>query len=282
MLILDDSPPKVSCKAWSLVGLLPLLVLFLPALAEEVEQQAHWGDLRINITYDGMDLPKPEPSRISRDVEVMKKFDIVNEQWVIDAKSLGVSNVIAYLDEKDLPVHDSYKETAKAMIPFTFRRGRLDPHVVCVRTSQILAIKNVDPVAYAARCEFLLNPAFHYVVPSGVTINVEFKRDERIPARIADAIHPWVDGWLLVRELPYMGRSDKDGLLEMRNVPAGKRTFRFWHEEVGFLSGLGPRGQLQIEIKPGETRELVVRLRKSNRGTLMKSTTRPIEPQSER
>jgi hypothetical protein len=274
MVILDDSHREASFKAWSLVGFFPLLVLPWTALAEEVEQSGHWGGLRIRFTYDGMDHPKLEPFPIFKDVEVMKKFDIVDERWVVDPKTLGLANVVVYMEDKGVPVHDSYGKDAKAAVPLTFRRGRFDPHVVCVRSSQTLEIGNADPVAYSARCSLLMNSSFNVVAPRGAAIPIKFTREERLPARLADNIHPWVRGWMLVRESPYMGSSSKDGLLELNNVPAGTWTFRFWHEEVGFLSGLGRKGQLTIEIKPGETRELVVRLRKDNKGTLMKSTSR--------
>jgi hypothetical protein len=60
-----------------------------------------------------------------------------------------------------------------------------------------------------------------------------------------------------------MALSDKDGKFEIKNVPAGKQPFVFWHEAKGNMRDLkvgsaktDRKGQATLEVKPGGTLDL--------------------------
>lgn len=61
-----------------------------------------------------------------------------------------------------------------------------------------------------------------------------------------------------------MAISDKDGNLEIPNVPAGKWTFIAWHEEIGWIKlpkvndheRLWPRGRFDAVIEPDDDCDL--------------------------
>jgi hypothetical protein len=81
---------------------------------------------------------------------------------------------------------------------------------------------------------------------------------ENLPSPVSCSIHPWMRGWLLIKDHPYMGVSDADGKVVIKNLPVGKWTFQFWHERAGNLrevkrngeSVQWTRGRLEVEIKP--------------------------------
>ena len=53
---------------------------------------------------------------------------------------------------------------------------------------------------------------------------------------------------LLVVDHPFAAVTDELGAFEIVNLPAGKYSFRVWHERAGFLDK-----QLTVDIRPGET-----------------------------
>ncbi len=76
---------------------------------------------------------------------------------------------------------------------------------------------------------------------------------------MACSIHPWMNGYLVLRGNPYMAKSDEDGRLTITNLPAGEHVFQVWHERCGYLRDVrfGPlatdaRGRLTITIREGE------------------------------
>jgi hypothetical protein len=66
-----------------------------------------------------------------------------------------------------------------------------------------------------------------------------------------------------VKEDPYMAASQADGTFEIKNVPAGKHEFEFWHEKPGRLKAVkfqggatNRQGRAQLTVKDGETLDL--------------------------
>ena len=65
-------------------------------------------------------------------------------------------------------------------------------------------------------------------------------------------------GYVVLRDTPYMAKSDQDGWLTIRNLPIGKHKVRFWHERIGWFRGVeyaggefDRRGCLEVVIEPG-------------------------------
>ena len=76
---------------------------------------------------------------------------------------------------------------------------------------------------------------------------------------VSCSIHPWMRGWLLVRDTPYMAVTDQDGRFEIKRLPVGQWEFAFWHERAQFLTTVvqegrkvtWKRGRTRLAIKPG-------------------------------
>lgn len=241
------------------------------------DRDAKWGHLEFRFVYDGMDPPKQEKLIPKRDVAVMSRFEILDERLIVDRKSLGIMNVVVYLLEKDPPIHASYDKSATSPVSLTFDRGRLQPHVVCLRTTQVLQLRNTMPIGCNVKVSPIRNQGFNVVLPGGGLGTQRLKDAESIPSFVSNAIHPWVRGWLLVRDSPYMGASEKSGVVRIRNLPAGVRTFRLWHEEVGYLRGIGTkRGRWEIKIPAGGTRRITIKMRKEGQARIVESISHPI------
>ena len=57
-------------------------------------------------------------------------------------------------------------------------------------------------------------------------------------------IHPWMQAHILIQDHPYMAVSGEDGTFEIKNLPAGKQNFLFWHES-GYVRN--------AKVGPGKT-----------------------------
>ena len=56
-------------------------------------------------------------------------------------------------------------------------------------------------------------------------------------------VHSWMLGWVAV--VPGLaGVTDKDGVVKIENVPAGKQKVEVWHETLG-------KQEKEVEVKAG-------------------------------
>ncbi len=232
------------------------LLLTSNVVAEE------WGDLSATFVYGG-DAPTASLLTATKDQEVCGKQKLFDESVVVNSGNNGIANVVGYLYLKrgaEAPIHESYAETAGAEVPLDNLDCRFDPHICAMRTSQTLLIGNKDPIGHNTKIDAAKNPAVNDIIPADGSTTKKFEIEERLPVRVSCSIHPWMNGWLLVKENPYFAVSDADGKLEIKNLPAGTWTFQFWHEVPGYIADVSKdgaaeqwkKGRVEIEIKAGD------------------------------
>jgi plastocyanin len=240
---------------------LPLLVLAVTILSTTLSSAAEWGDLKLTFVYDGT-APVPSPINVNKDPEFCGQFGLVDEQLVVNKENGGIANVIAYLYTRSGPkpaVHPDYAATADAKLVLDNNKCRFEPHVLLLQTTQTLVMKNSDPVGHNTNYSTFTNPPQNILIPSGGQSEQKLTQPERLPAKVACNIHPWMTGWLVVQDTPYSGVSNKDGELVIKNLPVGKWTFQFWQEAGGYIAKVKQngkatewtRGRLEVTIKPG-------------------------------
>jgi hypothetical protein len=222
-----------------------------------------YGNLSGTFIYDGTP-PVAAKLSITKDVEVCGKFDLVDESLTVNPSNNGLANVAVYLylSRRDTPPkpHASYADTASAKVELDNLHCAFTPRVALLQTSQTLVIGNKDPIGHNTKIDCVQNAAINPIVPAGEQMEKQFKEQERVPVRVSCNIHPWMSGWLLVRDNPYFAVSDEDGKFEIKNIPAGKWTFQFWHEKPGYVESVvtkegkqtWKKGRYELTIKPGE------------------------------
>ena len=220
-----------------------------------------WGNLKGKFVFDGT-APEAEKLVINKDVAVCGKHMLVDESLLV-SKDGGIANVVVALylkpGAKGPAVHESYKDSAKTAVELDNLNCRFAPHVTLVRTSQPLVIKNGDTVGHNTKADLLKNKPFNDLIPAGGSLTKSLTSEEILPMQVSCSIHPWMRGYLVVRDDPYMVISAEDGTFEIKNVPAGKHTFRAWQESAGYVQKvkLGgkatdwARGRFDVEIKDG-------------------------------
>lgn len=227
--------------------------LALLALLSNPLAAAEWGTLTGRFVYDG-DPPVPRKIAILRAAAVCVKRPPVDEELLVDLKTRGVANIVVSLELKKgekLPgVHPEYAKSEKADVRMTNAFCRFEPRVTLMRPTQTLVIGNDDPFPHNSLGYLIYNNPFNETVASGAEIRLRIKKPEKRPAMIKCVIHPWMKSWLVVREHPYVAVTDKNGRFNIRNIPSGEWTFRFWQEKVGYLSRIELGGRT-VEDKKG-------------------------------
>lgn len=230
---------------------------------------AQWGDLKVKFVADGD--PKLPPLDVTKDKEICTlggKKKMPDESFVV-GKDGGLKDVIVFLvPEKGKPVkvHPSYDATAKDTVEMDNKGCQFVPHVALVRVGQTLVIGNTDPTGHNSQFNFPENKKTEnpLIAPKGsytIKANELTKREIRAQP-VSCAIHPWMTGFILIQDHPYMATSDEEGNVEIKNIPAGKHKFQFFQQNVGYVPSNGKlkttKGAMEIEIKDGGATDLGV------------------------
>ena len=230
-------------------------------------QDGAWGNLKGKITVDG-ELPEIPREVVDKDQATCLRDGEapLDDNLVVDDKSKGLRDafVMMYLKRgaEKPPVHPAYDAALQKPVVIDNKNCRFHPHASFARTGQTVRLKNSDDVGH--NCHIVLfNSEINLNLPIGEHVDVEFDKVEKFPGQVKCDMHFWMDGVLLVRDEPYVAITDKDGNFEIKNIPAGKWQFQFWHKKAGYMKYLkipgmkpGRRGEIEIEIKQGETLDL--------------------------
>jgi hypothetical protein len=223
----------------------------LPETPAPASVATGWGNLTGKFVFDG---PRPDPAKldVNKDIEVCGKYNLVNEELVVD-KDGGIANVVIYVRSKDVKVHPDAAKLAEAK-PLCDNHGcRFEPHILGVLVGQTCVLHNADTVAHNMNCQPLGDQGINPLIPPMGEFLHKFGRAQSIPTPITCNIHPWMKGYILPRDNPYFAVSKPDGSFELANLPAGELEFQAWHEKKGYLSLDGwDKGRFKQTIQPGE------------------------------
>ncbi len=226
---------------------------------------AGWGNVKGKFLYDGTP-PTPGALSITKDKEYCGKFSLVDERLVVNPDNKGIANVVVMLyvrRGKKVNVHPDLKK-ASGSVELDNNHCRFDPHIAFVRTGQELVIKNSDTIGHNTKIDTFSNPATNYTIPAKGQSKQSFKKAEVSPVPVSCSIHPWMKGYLVIKDHPYVAVSNKDGEFEIKNLPTGKLTLVFWQEKSGYVDKVKykgkktrlRRGRIEVDIKDGETVDL--------------------------
>ncbi|MGI9428997.1 MAG: methylamine utilization protein [Bythopirellula sp.] len=237
-------------------------------IALAMTQAAHaadWGNLKGRLVFAG-DAGTPAKINVNKDAEFCSQFKLVDEVLSVGEKG-GLQNAFVYLyvkRGKSVDVHPDMEAPSDKAAVLDNKGCRFEPHAMIIRTGQTLEVRNSDEgVGHNTNASFIKNPAFNQLIAAGSPITKVFEKNESIPAGVACNVHPWMKAYILIRDNPYMAVTRKDGSFEIKNIPAGKHEFIFWHELKGNLAGIDAggektsrKGRAKLTIPAGETLDL--------------------------
>ena len=242
------------------------MVFTLIAATAVTAGAADWGTLKGKLVFDGK-AGKPAAVKVTKDVEFCSEHELVEEKLTVGEEG-GLANVFVYLylkRGKKVDIHPDLAKPSEEPVVLDNKGCRFEPHAVIVRTDQPLEIRNSDAgIGHNTNAQTLrANPKFNEQVTNDSPIVKKFGKAEAYPAEVACNVHPWMKAYLLIRDNPYMAVTDAKGNFEIKNLPAGKHEFVFWHEAKGNIRNLklgdsktDRKGRAKITIKAGETLDL--------------------------
>lgn len=212
--------------------------------------------LRGRFVFDGTQ-PVPEKLVPDKDTAVCGKHQLVREQLVVGPDG-GLANVGVWLLTKGIvPPADAAPPAAAVM---DNKDCRFEPHVVLLRAGQALELKNSDPVGHNVMATPQSNPTFNILIPANGSQTIKsLTRSERLPFEVKCSIHPWMNGWVVLQDNPFVAVSDRDGRFEIQGLPADKKLdFQVWQEKVRFVKNVSigstktsPFGRFSMTLKAG-------------------------------
>jgi ankyrin repeat protein/beta-lactamase regulating signal transducer with metallopeptidase domain len=230
-------------------------VILDPKSVDPRSLRVYMGGLRGRFVFDG---ERPVPKRITagpraaldgtefslKDDDVLKQNEVFDESLVV-GKNGGVANVVVWIRSKDVPVPLVDKPHGSLRM----KAGRYDPHITLLQMGQDFSISNEHKFATNWHLEANDNQPVNILLPANYAISHPLPKAERVPVRMMSNIHPWLSGWLVVKDNPFFAVSDEDGAFEIKALPPGEWEFQFWHEKSGYLAREGwPKGRVTIKI----------------------------------
>lgn len=241
-----------------LLSIAAILVLVGPLTA--TVSAAEWGSLKGRFLVDG-EAPKPAILNVAGD-QFCIGHKPVDKSLIVAEGDGGLANVVIFLRlarSESVEIHPDYAARLADPVHLDNKNCEFQPHVALVRTGQSLTIKNSDPVGHNTK----LGDLFNEIIPAGESRPKPISTAAVTPLQVSCSIHPFMRAYVLVQEHPYMAVSASDGRFEIKNIPAGKRSFTLWHEGPSFLrdvktaSGVtNTRGTVELTIPAGGTVDL--------------------------
>ena len=233
-----------------------------------VEEQASvepggWGTLKGRFVYDGS-----PPSSIkltpTKDLIVCGKHELFNESLIVNPENKGIQNVVVFLYTKKgqtLPIHDTFTSTANDKVTLDNEFCRFNNHITVMRTTQTLLVRNLDAVGHNTKIDALSNTAINPILAANGELEEQFPKAERLPVPVSCSIHPWMNGFLLVKDHPYVAVTNENGEFEIANLPTGNWSFQVWQEKCKAIKEVQlegaktewKRGRFEQAIAEGET-----------------------------
>ena len=222
-----------------------------------------WGTLKGRFVYDGTppSLLKLTPTK---DLSVCGKHELYNESLIVNPENKGIQNVVIFIYTKKgqtPPIHESYASTANDKVTLDNEFCRFNNHITVMRTTQTLLVRNLDAVGHNTKIDTLSNLAINPILPANAELEEIFPKAERLPVAVSCSIHPWMNGFLLIKDHPYVAVTNENGEFEIPNLPSGNWTFQVWQEkckgiqevQLAGASTKWKRGRFDQAISEGQT-----------------------------
>lgn len=228
-----------------------------------VVEPGGWGSLKGRFVYDGT-----PPSSIkltpTKDLSVCGKHELLNESLIVNPENKGIQNVVIFMYTKKgqtPPIHDSFASTANDKVTLDNEFCRFNNHITVMRTTQTLMVRNLDAVGHNTKIDAVSNTAINPILAANGELEEQFPKAERLPVPVSCSIHPWMNGFLLVKDHPYVAVTNENGEFEIPNLPSGNWTFQVWQEKCRTIKEVQlagaktewKRGRFEQAITEGET-----------------------------
>ena len=251
-------------RSYRIIATLSVAALAVLAPSGRTEEP-QWGTIKGTIVFNGAVPVRKRIAIVGGDKAFCEKFgQVLSDELVVDPKTKGVRWVMVWLvDEKGgskIPIHPKLAKPAAKMVVLDQPCCMFEPHVLGMRTGQVLVAKNSAEVTHNVNIiggdE---NPNKNVAIPPGKSLEVEDWKGSPRVVPVQCTIHNWMNAYVRVFDHPYFAVTNDKGEFEIKDAPAGKFRLVVWQESVGWVVKEGEKsGKLGIplEIKPNAMTEL--------------------------
>lgn len=193
------------------------------------------------------DVPQPKKIEIKKDTEKCGTEKLAEDMVV--SPDRGIKNaVVSLLGVKGKPA----KLDGNAALD---QKGCVfNPHVLIVPVGTPVDILNNEGIIHNFHTYSTKNPPVNKAQPPFKKKMTEtFAQPEVF--KISCDFHPWMLGWIVVTDHPYVVTTDREGAFKLTDVPSGTQTIEVWHETLGKLTR-------QVSVKAGEETKVTFELTK--------------------
>lgn len=171
--------------------------------------------------------------------------EVIQRPIVTDAQG-RLANVVVHISQ-GVPPGDHPVPSEPALLDQ--ENCLYTPHVVAMRTSQPLVIRNSDQTLHNVHVRAGNNREFNLGQPiRGMESRRTFDNAE-IGIDVACDIHGWMNASIAVFDHPFFALSAEDGSFAIDAVPAGEYVLEAWHETLGTL-------RQTVTVSAGEAAEV--------------------------
>lgn len=238
---------------------LSLLALVFASSATVAQETA---TLRLKIVVDGKVAQPAEVAPVNDPICAKEK--IFSDRLLVGAKG-ELSNLALIFDEEKsgLKVPASALQAPAAKHVLDNNKCLFNPKIIIARPGHTIDVKNSDQTGHNANFQFLKNAPKNFLIPAGQSRAYVLAADlvEPTAMPVNCDVHSWMKAFVIVKSHPYVGVSNADGVIEIKDLPVGKEAiFRVWHEAAGPIDQLTVGGKPQklsrgnrweMELKPG-------------------------------
>lgn len=217
------------------------------------------GTLKAKFVYGGSAFD-PAAINVNKDTEFCGKHPLSNERLLVNKEDNGIKNVVFHVFTGRGGSKVPAVKAAAKTVTLANDKCRFEPRIVTVMPGDTLKITNPDAVGHNANLNFFVNTAQNITIPPGSEKDVPIEKAEPGVIPVDCNIHPWMRAYVVALDHPYAAVSDDAGVIEIKDLPAGKLSFRLYHEAAdsaikeitinGKKEAL-KRNILELEIKPG-------------------------------
>ena len=188
------------------------------------------GTIEADVKYNGA--AQVEKLKINKDTEKCGTEAVIEK--VVVGGNKGLANAVVSVP--------GAKGASKAKAVLDQHGCKFVPHVTVMQPGEI-EIKNSDDILHNLHTYSTANPSINKAQPKfKKTMTEKLEKPEFV--KITCDVHSWMLGWVAV--VPGLaGVTDKDGVVKIENVPAGKQKIEVWHETLG-------KQEKEVEVKAGQ------------------------------
>lgn len=253
----------VSLWRIGVVAALGFATLCGPSMGQET------ATLRLKIVVDGK-LPEPKQIGGVNDTFCAEE-PIISDKLIANEKG-ELQNFALIFDEErsKLKVPEAMLKPPAETHVLDNNKCLFHPKVLVARSGQTITVKNSDNTGHNSNFSFLKNTPANFLIPAGQSKDYVLKPDLVEPTAIpVDCnVHPWMRAFVIVKQHPFVGISDAEGVIEIPDLPVGSgAVFRLWHEATGAIDQVEVNGK-PVKVARGNRWELDIKAGVNDLGTM--------------